>query len=265
MASLKASSLAPNAPSPTPSNTSANGTKRKRPEGSGGVVFSQPKDTAMRNHEMTQLTYAIEHLQEKPDMWFTFKEIMDYLNINTNDGLCKRLKTYFDHNNPSSKIEYDPATKKYRYKPKYNIRNNAELRQYLQNQKSAQGLSVKDLKDGWPTVQDDLRILEQRKQILVRHNTKDMNARTVWDNDPTLMHVVDPEFKNEWHQIMIPAGQDDLRKTLLAAGLKPSSAPRVATTSKPKETKRKSARRGGKQTNTHMGGILKDFSHLRRK
>ena len=78
------------------------------------------------------------------------------------------------------------------------------------------------------------------------------------------MKEVDPEFKEEWHQIIIPAGQDDLRKTLLAAGLKPSSAPRVATTTKPKETKRKTARRGGKQTNTHMSGILKDFSHLRR-
>ena len=79
------------------------------------------------------------------------------------------------------------------------------------------------------------------------------------------MHHVDQEFKNEWHQIMIPAGQDDLRKTLLQAGLKPSSTARAPTTTKPKETKRKVNRKGGKQTNTHMGGILKDFSHLRPK
>jgi len=78
------------------------------------------------------------------------------------------------------------------------------------------------------------------------------------------MHEVDPEFKHEWHHIIIPQGQDDLRKTLIAAGLKPSSAPRLPTTTKPKETKRKTARRGGKQTNTHMASILKDFSHLRK-
>lgn len=181
MSTLKASSLAPNAPSPTPSNTSANGTKRKRPEESrGNVVYSQPENTDTRNHDMTQLTYAIEHLQQKPDVWFTFKEIMDYLNIRDGDPLRKRLKDSFHNNSPYSKVEYDPASKKYRYKPKYNIRTNSELRQYLQNQKSAQGLSVKDLKDGWPSVQDDLRILEGNKQILVRHNTKDFNARTVY-------------------------------------------------------------------------------------
>lgn len=181
MSTLKATSLAPNAPSPTPSNTSANGSKRKRPdEGRAAVVFSQPENTETRNHDMTQLTYAIEYLQQKPDVWFTFKEIMDYLNIKDGDPLRKRLRDSFHQNSPWSKVEHDPATKKYRYKPKYNIRSNAELRQYLQNQKSAQGLSVKDLKDGWPSVQDDLRTLEIRKQILVRHNIKDTNARTVY-------------------------------------------------------------------------------------
>lgn len=180
MSSLKADSLAPSVPSPTPSNTSTNGAKRKRAEESRAVVYSQPSDTNSRNHIMTNLTYAIEHLQQKPDTWFTFKEIILYLSLKPDEvDLAKRLKEYFQQSSPSSKIEYDPATKKYRYRPKYNIRNNAELRQFLQNQKTAQGLSVKDLKDGWPTVQDDLRILEQRKQILVRHNTKDTNARTV--------------------------------------------------------------------------------------
>lgn len=181
MSTLKASSLAPNAPSPTPSNTSANGTKRKRPEDGSKVVYSQPYDTDDRNHVFTQLTYAIEYLQKEPDKWFTFRDVMNYLNIREDNGdLRKRLKDYFHLDVPGNKVEYNPATKKYRYKPKFNIRNNAELRQYLQNQKSAQGLAVKDLKDGWPNVQDDLRILEARKQILVKHNQKDMNAKTVY-------------------------------------------------------------------------------------
>ncbi|KAL1600409.1 hypothetical protein SLS60_006794 [Paraconiothyrium brasiliense] len=265
MSALKTSSLAPNAPSPTPSSTSANGTKRKRPEEASKVVYSQPLDTEQRNHLYTQLTYAIEHLREQPDRWFTFDDIMNYLNIREDDHIVRsNMKTFFHADKVDQKIEYNPATKKYRFKPKYNIRNNAELRKYLQNQKSAQGLAVKDLKEGWVNVQDDLRILEARKQILVRHNQKDMNAKTVWNNDSTLMHHVDPEFKEEWHHIIIPQGQDDLRKTLVAAGLKPSSAPRLPTTTKPKETKRKTTRRGGKQTNTHMASILKDFSHLRK-
>ena len=181
MSSLKASSLAPNAPSPTPSNASANGTKRKRSEETSRVVYSQPTDTEDRNHLFTQVTYAIEHLREQPDKWFTFKDIMNYLNIKEeNASLRKHMRAFFHSNNAGNKIEFDPDTKKYRFKPKYNIRNNAELRQYLQNQKSAQGLAVKDLKEGWLNVQDDLRILEARKQILVKHNQKDMNAKTVY-------------------------------------------------------------------------------------
>lgn len=181
MSTLKAGSLAPNAPSPTPSNTSANGIKRKRPEDSrSGIVFSQPENTEVRNHAMTQLTYAIEFMQQKPDVWFTFKEIMDYLNVKEGDEVRKNLKVSLDWVSPHSKFERHPVTGKYRYRPKYNIRSNAELRQYLQNQKSAQGISVKDLKDGWPSVQEDLRTLEIRKQILVRHNMKDTTARTVY-------------------------------------------------------------------------------------
>jgi transcription initiation factor TFIIE subunit beta len=181
MSTLKASSLAPNAPSPTPSNTSANGTKRKRPEEGTKVVYSQPHETEERNHLYTQVTYAIEHLREQPDKWFTFKDIMNYLNIREDNKMLRHhMKSFFHAQNSVNKIEYDPTTKKYRFKPKYNIRNNAELRQYLQNQKSAQGLAVKDLKEGWLNVQDDLRILEARKQILVKHNQKDMNAKTVY-------------------------------------------------------------------------------------
>ncbi|KAL5387863.1 hypothetical protein DPSP01_003261 [Paraphaeosphaeria sporulosa] len=265
MSTLKASSLAPNAPSPTPSNASANGTKRKRPEEGSKVVYSQPLDTEERSHLYTQVTYAIEHLREQPDRWFTFKDIMNYLNIREdNISLRKHMKAFFHAANAGNKIEYNPDTKKYRFKPKYDIRNNAELRQYLQNQKSAQGLAVKDLKEGWLNVQDDLRILEARKQILVKHNQKDQNAKTVWNNDSTLMYDVDPEFKEEWHSTTVPQTQDELRKALLAAGLKPASAPRLPTVTKPKEKKRKTVRRGGKMTNTHMASILKDFSHLRK-
>lgn len=78
------------------------------------------------------------------------------------------------------------------------------------------------------------------------------------------MHKMDADFKNEWHKIQIPPNPDDLRNSLLAAGLKPSSAPRQVDASKPKEKKRKAPRRSGKQTNSHMTNILKDFSHLRK-
>lgn len=76
------------------------------------------------------------------------------------------------------------------------------------------------------------------------------------------MYDVDSDFRAEWHSTTIPQTTEELRKALIAANLKPSSVARAPTVSKPKETKRKTARRGGKQTNAHM--VLKDYSHLRK-
>lgn len=79
------------------------------------------------------------------------------------------------------------------------------------------------------------------------------------------MNKMDPDFVNEFHKIQIPSNPDDLRNSLLAAGLQPSSAPRQSEVKKTDNKKRKKAvRRGGKQTNTHMASILKDFSHMRK-
>lgn len=75
---------------------------------------------------------------------------------------------------------------------------------------------------------------------------------------------MDPDFRNEWHKIQIPPNPDDLRSSLKNAGLKPSSAARQATVSKPDKKRKKAPRRSGKQTNQHMASILKDFSHMRK-
>lgn len=181
MSYLKANSAArTSAPSPTPSNASASGGKRKRPdESSGGVVYSQPQETGTGSHIYTQLTYTIEYLRtsQRP---MPFEEIMDYLGIKKNDHITRQhLTLLYRSDNPQNRIAYSPKDNTYRYKPKYDIRNAAQLKGYLQTQKSAQGLSVKDLKDGWSTVQDDLKELEAKQQVLVKRNQKDQQARTV--------------------------------------------------------------------------------------
>jgi transcription initiation factor TFIIE subunit beta len=268
MSFLKANSSASklHAPSPTPSNSSNGGSKRKRPADNvlpANTIYSQPLDTGTGQHIFTQITYTIDHLRAKEGKWMTFQEIAEYLNINNDEHLRTQLETIF--RSPSTnRIEYNPRDNTYRYRPKLDIRNAAQLKGYFQNQKSAIGLSVKELKDGWPSVQDDLREPERKKEILVNRNKKDQQAKTVWINDPSLMHHVDDDFKNEWHKILLPPNPDDLRAKLVAAGLKPSSAPRSALAAKPKEKKKKAPRRGGKQTNTHMANILKDYSHKRK-
>ncbi|KAH7384516.1 hypothetical protein BKA66DRAFT_416519 [Pyrenochaeta sp. MPI-SDFR-AT-0127] len=264
MSFLKANSASRiNAPSPTPSNTSANGAKRKRPaEGATPVVYSQPQDTGSGEHVYTRLTYATDHLRSRPSEWMTFDAIMGFLNVPPGHVQREQLRALMRADNAGNRISWNAREETYRYKPKLNIRNPAQLKGYLQNQKSAQGLAIKDLKDGWATVADDIKAMEDKKEVLVKR-TKDGVPKTVWDNDASLMHPMDPEFMNAWHKIAIPANPDDLRNTLLNVGLTAASQPRQIVTA-PKGKKKKTVRRGGKQTNTHMAHILKDFSGMRK-
>lgn len=193
----------------------------------------------------------------------TFQEITNYLNIPKDDTASRAQLQAIFRTPGHARIEFN-GKDLYRYKPKHSVRNSEQLKGFLQNQKSAQGLSVRELKDGWPSVQEAVAGMERKKELLVTHNKKDGSARTVWINDPTLMHSVDPDFQNEWHKIQLPPNPDDLRNKLVAAGLKPSSAPKEIVVAKPKEKKKKAPRRGGKQTNTHMASILKDYSHKRK-
>jgi|TARA_R110002003_G_scaffold118_3_gene10539 transcription initiation factor TFIIE subunit beta len=264
MSFLKASSASRvNAPSPTPSNASNSGAKRKRPaEGATPVVYSQPADQGTGEHVYTRLTYTIDHLRDQ-QKWLTFDEIMGFLGVRAGDPQREQLRTLFRADSVGNRISWNAANDTYRYKPKLDIRNPAQLKGYLQNQKSAQGLSIKDLKDGWATVADDIKAMEDRKEVLVKR-TKDGAAKTVWDNDPSLVYAMDPDFINEWHKIAIPANPDDLRATLQNVGLHAASGPRAINTGGAKQKKKRAPRRGGKQTNTHMAHILKDFSGMRK-
>ena len=264
MSHLRAPLSAPSAPSPTPSNSSANGAKRKRPVESlpANIVYSQPQDTGTGEHVYTQVNYATAHLRERQE-WMSFDDITSFLNVRPGHPHYEQLRLLFRSDAAGNRIEYDAARNLYRYKPKLDIRNPAQLKGYLQNQKSAQGLSLKDLKDGWATVADDIKAMADKKQVLLKL-TKDGVPKTVWDNDPSLMHPMDQEFLSEWHRIAIPPNPDDLRNTLLNVGLQVASAPRVVIDSGPKQKKKRAPRKNGKQTNTHMAHILKDFSAMRK-
>ncbi|KAF2737087.1 hypothetical protein EJ04DRAFT_510624 [Polyplosphaeria fusca] len=235
--------------------------KRKRED----IVHSQPLDTGSGSHIYTQLTYSIDFLRQSPDEWYSLTDLFNHLNI-INDPDINRTKSNLEnlYKHPRTEnIEYNYSTNKYRYRPKYNIRDADGLKHHLQNQKSAQGLPVRELKDGWQSVQGDLGKLEKSQEILVTRTKKDNQAKTVWLNDASLMHKMDEGFKADWHDTKLP-NVEELRNTLLKAGLKPSSAPKEFAAAKPKEKKRKQARRGGKMTNTHMSHILKDYSERRK-
>lgn len=263
-AAPSASTPPPTAPASQDATSGKQELKRKRPD-QGNVVYSQPADTGTGRHIMTQITYAIEYLKSKGTPQ-TLPDLLSYLSQQHRDkrykdSIAAILKT-------NEKVIYEPkrdgAEGTYSFRPIHNISSGEGLLGHLQSQPTAQGLNVRDLRDGWPGAEDAINTLETQGKLLVTRNKKDNHARMVWPNDPSLALHVDDEFKSIWHKIKLPeagALADDLEK----AGLTPANKSRgVKVKPKQLEKKTKKARKGGKTTNTHMQGVLRDYSHLKK-
>ena len=216
---------------------------------------------------MTQVTYAIEHLKDR-DRSITFKEIVRYLSLSDLDD--KALSSLEGVLKTHAKIEYHRGDKDgakgtgtFRFRPTHGVRSADELEGYLQRQQTAQGIQVRELREGWPGAVAAIDELESQGRILVTRHKKDGSPRMVWQNDPSLIHHVDPEFQDLWHKVPAPHGLAELRNALIEFGLTPTSQVKAAPAVKKQEKKKRAPRRGGKVTNSHITGILKDYSNLR--
>lgn len=259
-------------PSPAPSASSLD-LKRKAAETNvpsnlnGNVVYSQPALTGTGNNLMTQVTLAVDHLRDK-DIPLTFDDIFRYLSASYIDDegratIKKILETQH------SKVEYDPAGAKgkgtFRFKPPHNVRSAEDLLALLQRQTTAQGIPVKELREGWAGAFDAINTLEAEHKVLVTRNAKDGQPKRVWPDDETLHIPVEPEFREIWQGLKPPTLQEDLRKELINFGLTPTSQVKTIKVAVDKSGKRKrKARSGGKVTNTHMSDVLKSYEHLRK-
>lgn len=214
---------------------------------------------------MTQVQFAIDHLKSK-DHGVTFRDIFNYLSIPNATAADEATLRHILREHP--RVEHDPAALDgkgtFRFKPFHNVRSADELLAFLQGQTTAQGIKASNLKDGWPSALETIDRLEQEGRLLVLRNRKDNSAKMVWPNDPSLIHKVDAEFVELWRTVAIPKGAGELRNELLAFGLTPTSQVKMQVKAGEPKKKKKAMRRGGKTTNTHIAGILKDYSHLRR-
>lgn len=274
----KPRTLAPppaSAPSPAPSTGSAvsqtDSKDLKRKRESTSVVFSQPAETGFGENPFTQVQYVIEFLKRK-DEAKTFNEITSFLSIGGySEGFRKKLAAILKkHERVQWTANPDPKKKMwdsgmYKHRPIIGVRTKKDLIAHLQGKPDAQGVSVKDLKDGWPDCEGAIDELEAEHKILVTRTKKDNHARMIWNDDASLHAKVDQEFRIAWQRVELPSVDDTVRK-LLEAGQKPASedpSKRVKAPPKPKEKKKKAPRKGGRTTNTHMQHLLKDYSHKR--
>lgn len=254
-------------PAPTPLRRPDAGNKelkRKRPE-PNNIVYSQPEASGTGKNIMTQVAYAIKHLQSK-EAPLQLEDLLSYLSVqHRGDEYIRTITTILRKHD---KIDYDPAglngKGSYAFRPIHNIRTADQLLGYLQAQTTAQGLAVRELAEGWPNAEEVIRELENQYRLLVIRNKKDDHARMVWPDDPSLAQQVDLDFQDMWHKIRLPDAET-IATDLEKAGLLPtnkSAAPKLKT--KVPEKKTKKARKSGKTTNTHMLSILRDYSYLKK-
>lgn len=274
--SSQASAAAGTEPPTTTSTPPAGdgGTPSKRKRDAPPEVWSQPQLTGYGSEVKTQMTFAVDYLKKKGEPK-TSAEIMDHLSLRSfNDdhkqALVEGLRRHprVEWRPDGSLTEQTWRTGKYVYRPIIvDVKDETSLIAHLQRKTDASGVSVKDLKDGWPDCEEALTSLERQHKVLVVRTKKDNFPRFVWANDPSLHHAVDPDFRVMWQRVQVPP-LDDMHRKLVSVGQKPTSEdPRKAVQggpAKPKQQKKRAGKRVGKVTNVHMAHLMQDYSGLRR-
>ena len=228
--------------------------------------YSQPEPTSTGQDARTNVLYAIERLKEKSPQTISRNDLVSYV-------LPTQAKTNEPHKetmllkylNLNEKVKYHADIDSYSFRPIHNIYNGDDLLEFLQSQETALGISVRDLKDGWPDCETTIDQLEREHKLLVTRNKKDNHPRMVWADDPTLHIQIDGEYKELWEMIPVSEKHDDVIKKLLAAQHKPAGTVAEPKKIVPMAKQKKKPRRGQKTTNTHMAGMFKDYSNMKPK
>ncbi|KZZ93009.1 transcription initiation factor IIE subunit beta [Ascosphaera apis ARSEF 7405] len=247
------------------SASSATATAASKGRQNDPSAYSQPLSSSAGTNRMVQVTFAIEYLKTK-GVPLTFADISSYLSLEQQGYDEQHLRIVERILQTHPKIKYDPSGADGRgtlsFKPPHNIRTADELLRKLQAQPTGQGMSVAELREGWPGVVAEINRLEKEGKLLVTRNKKEDFPKMVWPNDPSLIIHFDPEFKQIWEKTKIP-DPDTVIEELEKAGITPTNKNKVVKAKPQFERKKtKRTRRGGKVTNTHMAGILRDYSHL---
>lgn len=267
-----------------PSSTAPARTSTPKPDANGkrthNEAFPKPATaTTDVNHAggseiLTHVVAAIKYLKDKDMKAVPFTNIIDYLSLaNDQENMKPLIRRALLHNNGVtylSKTESGNGKESFKYKPKHPVTNAEELTAYLARLPQADGVEVKDLKDGWPDCADYLDELERAGSILVSRNKKDNTPKKVWTDSPSY-HILnsatqqpkkaDDDFGEMWAKIKLPGSEMELRTELEKANLTPSSQVKeVRKVEAKRKEKRRINRKGGKTTNSHMMGILKDYS-----
>ena len=277
---------------PKPSSGANNNEKRTH-----DAAFSSSRGVA-GGEIMRLVVGAVEKLKDNDFKPLSWLELLRYMSLPLDLRGAKGEATFKRALQSHHRLQYIHAKdsadglESFRYKPLHPVTNGEELRDYLARLETAQGVPVKELKDGWPDCIPTLDRLEKVGCILVSRSKKDGTPHRVYPDNPryhittaptksstkttkaaessssaaALQEVVkiSPDFQAFYSNIRLPANDNDLRAELEKAGLTPTSAVREVSKGPLKKKERKRVdRKNAKKTNVHLAGLLKDYSKVK--
>lgn len=213
---------------------------------------------------MTHMVYAVRYLQDRFPDGAAFPDILNYLSLpfelQKHTPLIKRALDGHARIVKIPKHESPNGKEIYRYNPMHPVTNSDEMKSYLTRLPDGQGIAVRELKDGWPNCLPELEALAAKHEVLLLRQKKDNAPKTVYPDSPVFYVRMDDDFVDFWGKCKLPASEAELRTELEKANLTPTSQVKEAKKGNMlKREKRKPNRRGGKTTNTHMMGILREY------
>ncbi|GBB92429.1 hypothetical protein RclHR1_02000010 [Rhizophagus clarus] len=246
--------VANNAPSTTSQNftSKSNGSSKKKKQ---KLVYSQPTDTGVVKHTLSQLHNVIRFLKEKVDVPQTAEDLKNnkIADINAN-------KELYNHMINNEKILYNSVDRTFQYKPDYAIRSKEDLLNLLKERQEKEGVSrgmpYREL-DDCIDLSNSIKELESEGKIMVIRLMKDNSPRLLYYNDLQYNTPMDKEFVDMFHDVKVP-DESDLKKSLEGAGLRTMAVleNKTRTEDRPKQRKRKQPNRKIKITNTHLENFL---------
>lgn len=157
----------------------------------------------------------------------------------------------FDSLNANPKVSIDMTdihNPKFSYKPKYPIRSELELIDFINNHPD--GLDKSDLIDSYKKAAADLETLHHKGLVYKIHN-KDKHDDVIYPNElysnPNYRKLaIADEFKRLWKKIQIPP-EDDLQKEMVRIGMKAEVEKETSDQFKKRPAKEKGRKKGSKK------------------
>lgn len=157
----------------------------------------------------------------------------------------------FDSLNANPKVSIDMTDihqPKFSYKPKYPIRSELELIDFINNHPD--GLEKSDLIDSYKKAAADLETLHHKGLVYKIHN-KDKHDDVIYPNElysnPNYRKLaIADEFKRLWKKIQIPP-EDDLQKEMVRIGMKAEVEKETSDQFKKRPAKEKGRKKGSKK------------------